>query len=164
RRRGVRHAEGSRQARAYRAAKGRLMVTERPRFRQDLVAELIEDGGARFIDVMNPDTGNVYRFYEVEYSLACAMDGDRDVPGIVQWAKEELGLAPSPNEVRRVISTLGDLGYLDVPARADGLAPGIVAGYARPAMAASHVELGHAGTTRRDGEMPRAPELELGRP
>jgi hypothetical protein len=89
------------------------MQTERPRFREDLVAELIEDGGARFIDVADPDSGQMFRFFEVEYSLACAMDGERDINGIVKWAEEELGLKPSANEVRTVISTLGSLGYLD---------------------------------------------------
>ena len=56
---------------------------DRPRFRQDLVAEAIEDGGNKFIDVADPDSGNMFRFFEVEYSLACAMDGQRDVAGIV---------------------------------------------------------------------------------
>ena len=62
---------------------------------------------------IDPDTGTLFRFYEVEYSLACAMDGERDVNGIVQWAKEELGLTSSPKEVQTVISTLRDLGYLE---------------------------------------------------
>ena len=57
---------------------------DRPRFRQDLVAELVEDGKHRFIDVADPDNGQVFRFYEIEYSLACAMDGERDVAGIVR--------------------------------------------------------------------------------
>jgi outer membrane biosynthesis protein TonB len=91
---------------------------DKPRFRQDLVAEPVEDGATRFIDVADPDTGNLFRFYEVEYSLACAMDGDRDVAGIVQWAKEELGLATSPKEVQNVIATLRDLGYLESGAAA----------------------------------------------
>jgi len=90
-----------------------MQTVERPRFRQDLVAELIEDGSTRFIDVADPDSGHMFRFYEVEYSLACAMDGERDVNGIVKWAEEELGLKPSQQEVRTVISTLGELGYLE---------------------------------------------------
>src|SRR2546421_7388423 len=105
-------------------------VPDRPRFRQDLVAEPIEDSGRRFIDVADPDSGNVFRFYDVEYSLACAMDGERDVAGIVRWAQEELGLKPTPNEIQTVIATLGDLGYLDrgVPAAAveRGAAPAVV--------------------------------------
>ncbi|HTR50506.1 MAG TPA: hypothetical protein VMJ10_07330 [Kofleriaceae bacterium] len=87
-----------------------------PRFRQDLVAEPIEDGGNRFIDVADPDNGHVFRFYEVEYSLACAMDGERDVAGIVRWAQEELGLATNTKEVSVVIATLGDLGFIEVGA------------------------------------------------
>src|SRR5262245_7575159 len=89
-----------------------------PRFRQDLVAEAIEDGATRFIDVMDPDNGTLFRFFEVEYSLACAMDGQRDVAGIVKWADEELGLKTSAKEVGNVISTLVDLGYLEHAAAA----------------------------------------------
>ncbi len=104
-----------------------MVATDRPRFKQELVAEPIEDGGARFIDLMDPDSGNVFRFYEVEYALACAMDGERDVAGIVRWAQEELGLSPSPKEVQTVIATLGDLGYLDARPAAESVAPARVA-------------------------------------
>jgi hypothetical protein len=85
---------------------------DRPRFRQDLLAELVDEQDARFIDVMDPDSGTMFRFYEVEYSLACGMDGERDVPGIVRWAHDELGLTPSQQEVRTVIATLGGLGFI----------------------------------------------------
>jgi hypothetical protein len=153
-----------------------MQTQDRPVFRQDLVAEAIEEQGAKFIDVMDPDSGNVFRFFEVEYSLACAMDGQRDVAGIVKWAQEELGLTPSPKEVQSVIATLADLKFIetgatrlsDVPeAKAaakgafdaeattvgsspmikdDELAPGIVVGAASRGAAAQDVELGHAGT------------------
>ncbi len=103
---------------------------ERPRFRQDLVAELIEDSGKRFVDVADPDSGHVFRFYEVEYSLACAMDGERDVTGIVRWAQEDLGLHTNPNEVRSVIGTLGELGFLE----------GAATAAARPAQPAQPVQ------------------------
>ncbi len=91
---------------------GRSGHYDRPRFRQDLLAELIAEQDGRFIDVMDPDSETIFRFYEVEYSLACGMDGERDVPGIVKWAQEELGLSPTPQEVRTVIATLGDLGFI----------------------------------------------------
>jgi hypothetical protein len=109
------------------------MQTDRPRFRQDLVAEPLEDGGSKFIDVMDPDSGVLFRFYEVEYSLACAMDGQRDVAGIVRWAEEELGLKASQNEVKTVIATLGDLGYLEGGAAAAAA----TAAAAKPAAAAT---------------------------
>ena len=136
------------------------MQLERPRFRQDLVAELVEDGNHRFVDLMDPDSGNVYRFYEVEYSLACAMDGERDVPGIVRWAQEELGLQANPNEVKSVIATLGDLGYLDgaapaarpetpaqKPAVDEELGRGVVVGSKRVNTPVPGLELGHAGAS-----------------
>jgi len=87
---------------------------DRPRFRQDnLIAEAIDDNNTRFIDVLDPESGTLFRFYETEYALACAMDGQRDVAGIVRWAEEELGIKPNPKEVRNVIATLGDLGFID---------------------------------------------------
>jgi hypothetical protein len=107
--------------------------TDRPRFRQDLVAEPIEDGATRFIDVQDPDNGTLFRFFEVEYSLACAMDGQRDVAGIVKWADEELGLKTNAKEVAIVISTLGDLGYLEGGAPAVATAPAAAASTPAPA-------------------------------
>jgi hypothetical protein len=124
---------------------------DRPRFRQDLVAEPIEEQGARFIDVMDPESGNIFRFYEVEYSLACGMDGERDVPGIVKWAQDELGLTPSPHEVRAVIATLGDLGFIEGAAASETFPPPGTA----PELAASIV----VGAPSRP---PPVPELELG--
>jgi hypothetical protein len=93
-----------------------MQTNERPVFRQDLVAEAIEEQGARFIDVMDPDSGDVFRFFEVEYSIACAMDGQRDVAGLVRWAQEELGLTPSAEEVETVIATLTDLRFVEASA------------------------------------------------
>jgi hypothetical protein len=110
--------------------------TEKPRFRQDLLAEAIDEQGAKFIDVMDPDSGTVFRFYEVEFSLACAMDGERDVAGIVQWAKDELGVTPSTNEVRTVIATLGELGYLDMAGASKAAAADVPAAPAAAAAAA----------------------------
>ena len=141
---------------------------ERPRFRQDLIAETIDHQGARFIDVAAPEGGDVFRFYESEYSLACGMDGERDVAGIVKWAQDELGMTPSHNEVRSVISALGDLGFIDTGdtrAAAPELAVGVVAGQPAPREAGPGVELGAAGTSApRAGALPPAPDLALGAP
>jgi hypothetical protein len=137
------------------------MRYDRPRFRQDLLAELVDEQGARFVDVMDPDSGNLFRFYEVEYSLACAMDGERDVPGIVKWAQEELGLTPSPQEVRTVIATLGDLGFIDTGAAE--LAPGVVVGAPGRPQPSTPIELGRPGMAAPgSGAAPRASEYSLG--
>ena len=86
---------------------------DRPYFRNDLVARPLDDGGQRFIEVTDPDSGTSFKFYEIEYAIACAMDGERDVGELAEWAKIELGLEPSPDELQVVIGTLGDLGYLE---------------------------------------------------
>jgi hypothetical protein len=120
-------------------------TTPRPRFRQDLVAEPIDEGGQRFIDVIDPDTGYEYRFYEVEYSLACAMDGERDVAGLLRWAQEELGITPSSSELASVIATLGDLGYLEKGAPGVDVGVGVVVPPTPARPPAADVELGFAG-------------------
>ena len=119
----------------------------RPRFRTDLVAEPIQEGGKRFIDVFDPASGTGFRFYEIEYSLACAMDGDRDVAGLVRWAREELGVDPSPRELATVISTLGDLGYLAGVQGTDvgDLAAGVLSAPLVAPPRVEDVELGTAG-------------------
>lgn len=127
-------------------------VSPRPRFRQDLIAEPIDDAAdaqARFIDVMNPDSGHVFRFYEVEYSLACGMDGERDVTGIVKWAKDELGLTASMREVEAVIATLNELGYLE-PGTAVATAPA-----AEPKRVVAPVESAPASTSTRAPRQPK---------
>jgi hypothetical protein len=136
----------------------------RPRFRSDLVAEPIQDGSQRFVDVFDPDSGRGFRFYEVEYSIACAMDGERDVAGLARWAREELGVDPSHRELVTVISTLGELGYL-TGERADvgGLAPGVIAAAPAAEPPVEQLELGTAGgVAAARGELPRAEAFELG--
>ena len=136
---------------------------DRPRFRQDLFAEPVDEQGARFVDVMDPASETIFRFYEVEYSLACGMDGERDVPGIVKWAQEELGLSPSPQEVRTVIATLGDLGFIatgEVAAKPGPTEPA-------PGVAATPQAKAHAPTELgpdTPGPAPRAPGATAKRP
>lgn len=138
-----------------------LTSHDRPRLREDLLAEAIEEQGARFVDLIDPDTGSSFRFYDVEYSLACAMDGERDVPGLVKWAQEELGLAPSPAELQTVISTLGELGYLAGPQAAARITPvGMPA--AEPAASELAVDLGRFQAPVVDAAPVAAAPVELG--
>jgi hypothetical protein len=150
-----------------------MLVVDRPRFRQDLVAEAVEEGGQKFIDVGDPDNGQMFRFYETEFSIACGMDGERDVAGLVQWAKDELGLATQANEVRSVIATLGEHGFLDQAGAAraaatdvGGLAQGIVVGQAQKPAPSVDVELGTAGSTAQVKEtpLPKPADIDLGAP
>lgn len=151
------------------------IANSRPRFRTDLVAKPFDEGGQRFVDVTDPDSGKTFRFYEVEYSIACAMDGNRDIGGLVEWAQVELGLEPSSDELRTVISTLADLGYLDRRPSGGGAGgfdlgrPGAGAmGGAEEALPPSmgaDFELGNAGKSpldRSDEERFDAPDITLG--
>src|SRR5262249_49069350 len=88
-------------------------VTERPRFRNDLVAQPIEEEGVRYVDVTDPHSGSTFRFYDVEYSIACAMDGARDLANLAEWTRAELGIETSTDELAGVVSTLAELGYLE---------------------------------------------------
>ena len=149
---------------------------QRPRFRNDLVSKPIEENGQRFVDVTDPDSGKTFRFYEVEYAVACAMNGSRNVNDLIDWTRAELGLEPSQQEVETVISTLGDLGYLDggnsaaEPAGLDlalgspGRSP-MDAG-SGPRAPAQDFELGVAGKSPMGGPpkrpAPQAADLELG--
>ena len=125
-------------------------MQERPRFRTDLVAHPVTEAGKRFVDVTDPDSGSTFRFYEVEYSVACSMDGKRDFGGLVSWSQEELGLQPSRSELETVVSTLGELGYLAEAGGADmmlGDAGKSPMSKPREPVAAPDVELGRAGAT-----------------
>lgn len=122
------------------------IAQSQPRFRTDLVAQPIEEGGQRFVDVTDPDSGKTFRFYDIEYSIACAMDGQRDIMGLADWAQSELGLEPSPDELETVISTLAELGYLDDGPRG------------------ADIDLGHAGASELDepDSGPAGIDVELG--
>src|SRR5262245_44879706 len=109
---------------------------DRPCFRTDLVAQPILDAGPRYVDGTDPGSGRTFRFYEVEYWLACAMDGRRNVSELADWALDELGLQASADELNSVIGTLADLGYLEGQ---EGAAISNVPVVAEP------VELGTAG-------------------
>jgi len=125
-------------------------MQERPRFRTDLVAHPVTEAGQRFVDVTDPDSGSTFRFYEVEYAVACAMNGQRDYDGLAKWSHTELGLEPSRNELETVVSTLDELGYLAGVGGADvmlGEAGKSPISSPRQAVSAPDVELGRAGAS-----------------
>jgi hypothetical protein len=86
---------------------------QRPLFRTDLVCKAVDAGdGQRMVDVTDPGSGSTFRFYELEYAIACAMDGTRTRDELASWAQAELGIDPEPSELETVITTLDSLGYL----------------------------------------------------
>jgi hypothetical protein len=145
----------------------------RPRFRNDLVAQQLEEEGVQYVDVTDPNSGSTFRFYDVEYSIACGMNGERDLGELVDWARADLGIETTPEELGQVMSTLAELGYLDagmVEAGADGgFELGDSGGGGVPShVGAPDVELGAPGATtdeQADAHISSsAPDLELGAP
>jgi hypothetical protein len=57
-----------------------------PRFRQDLVAVATEADGVPCVDVSDPATGNSFRFYDFEYQLALALNG-QPLKDVTAWAR-----------------------------------------------------------------------------
>ena len=141
---------------------------DRPSFRNDLVARPLDDGGQRFIEVTDPDTGSSFKFYEIEYAIACAMDGERDVGELAEWARLELGLEPSPAELEVVIGTLGDLGYLEgaggEAAARDMVVPQSAKPTPRMPLQRPPAAAAGAGGVTRGWDVPSEEEVELGRP
>ncbi len=95
----------------------------KPHFRSDLVATpVIGADGEQYVDVADPTTGKSFRFFEVEYSIAMAMDGKRSLAGVAAWAGEEMELDVPESELVGLVATLRDLGYL-LPESNGGLRP-----------------------------------------
>ncbi len=92
---------------------GSASHAEKPFFRYDLQTEAIEEGGERFVEVTDPNGGKPFRFFEVEYAVACGMDGERDLEALVDWAKSELDLKTTTEELGAIVSKLSELQYLD---------------------------------------------------
>tara|TARA_R110002073_G_scaffold74100_6_gene181205 strand:+ start:23079 stop:24923 length:1845 start_codon:yes stop_codon:yes gene_type:complete len=91
---------------------GTAPSAEKPFFRYDLQTEAIEDGGQRFVEVTDPNGGKSFRFFEVEYAVACGMDGERSLEALVDWAKSELDLKTTTDELGAIVSKLSELEYL----------------------------------------------------
>ncbi|MBL4632932.1 MAG: hypothetical protein JKY56_03620 [Kofleriaceae bacterium] len=89
-----------------------------PSFRFDLHTEALQEAGNRYVEVSCPDKGNSFRFYEVEYAVACGMDGTRDLGSLVKWAKSELDLDTTEAEVSAIVAQLTKLSYLSADSAA----------------------------------------------
>ncbi len=90
---------------------------DKPFFRYDLQTEAVVEDGQRYVDVTDPDGGSSFRFFEVEYAVACGMDGQRDLEGLVTWAKAELDLKTNTKELSKIVSKLDELSYLSAEAK-----------------------------------------------
>jgi hypothetical protein len=112
---------------------------ERPRLRDDLVVSTLDDEGVRYVDVSDPTSGSKFRFFEVEYVIAQAMNGQRDLGAVAEYVRAEVGVEASTSELWQVQATLAELGYLHGGAAAAPAGPQPMAAAAeRPVTVDAH--------------------------
>ncbi len=84
----------------------------RPKFRDNLVAQPVEDAGIKWVEVSDPGSGRSFRFYDFEYLVASSMDGTRDAGDLVLHARQELGFETTPADLMQFVTELERLGYV----------------------------------------------------
>jgi multidrug resistance efflux pump len=85
-----------------------------PRIRPELQATPVEEQGIRFFDVNDPKSGHKMRLYDFEWMVAQRMDGARNFDEVATWAKERLGISPSPGDLQEYARRLEDLGFFQL--------------------------------------------------
>jgi multidrug efflux pump subunit AcrA (membrane-fusion protein) len=85
-----------------------------PRIRSDLHATPAEEGGIRYFDVSDPKSGARMRMYDFEWLIAERMDGRRPFDEVASWARERLGIQPSPSDLEEYARRLRELGFIDL--------------------------------------------------
>jgi hypothetical protein len=100
------------------------MLTQTPRFRQDLVAAATEADGIPWVDVRDPRTGTNFRLYDFEYQIALQFNG-QPVEDVVAWASATYGMDLTPDGVGEFAVRLGELGFLEAAGASDGGRDGV---------------------------------------
>src|SRR6516225_5204762 len=88
------------------------MLTQTPRFRQDLVASATEADGIPWVDVRDPRTGTNFRLYDFEYQIALQLNG-QPLEEVAAWAASTYGIDLTPDGVGEFVVRLGELGFLE---------------------------------------------------
>jgi RND family efflux transporter MFP subunit len=85
-----------------------------PRIRPDLNATPTEEQGVKYFDVSDPKSGARMRLYDFEWLIAERMDGRRPYDEVASWARERLGIHPSPSDLENFASKLRELGFFEL--------------------------------------------------
>ena len=99
------------------SATGHAGGETRPKFRDNLVAQPVEDSGVQYVDVSDPYSGASFRFYDFEYAVAYLMDGTRSPEDVAKSARTELGFETTPEDVSAFAAELTKLGYVTAAAK-----------------------------------------------
>ncbi|HEX4462718.1 MAG TPA: hypothetical protein VIA18_32305, partial [Polyangia bacterium] len=94
-----------------------------PRIRPDLNATPAEEQGVKYFDVSDPRSGARMRLYDFEWLIAERMDGRRPFDEVASWARERLGIHPSPSDLENFASKLRELGFFELDGEPQRAAP-----------------------------------------
>src|SRR5437868_3384482 len=84
-----------------------------PRIRPDLKATPAEEQGVKYFDVADPRSGSRMRMYDFEWLIAEQMNGARRFDEVASYARERLGIHPSPSDLEAYADKLAELGFLE---------------------------------------------------
>jgi hypothetical protein len=83
-----------------------------PRFRRDLTASPVEADGVVYVDVSDSTSGNGFRFYDFEHTVALAMDG-RPLDEVADDLRLRCELDLTPEQLTAFAEQLAALGFLE---------------------------------------------------
>ncbi len=83
-----------------------------PRFRRDLTANPVEADGVVYVEVTDRRSGQTFRFYDFEYTVAQALDG-RPLEIVADDLRAHHELELTPTQLSSFGEQLGALGFLD---------------------------------------------------
>ena len=83
------------------------------RLKPGLAVTRVEDEGIAYYDVLEPESGLSFRFYEHEYLLAQQLEPGRSLAEISAWVRRELGVESRPEDLGVFIDKVRELGFLE---------------------------------------------------
>jgi hypothetical protein len=86
------------------------------RLKPGLAVTRVEDEGITYYDVLEPESGNSFRFYEHEFLLAQQLEPGRPLADISAWVRRELEVESRPEDVQVFIDKIKELGFLEAVA------------------------------------------------
>jgi biotin carboxyl carrier protein len=92
---------------------GSTTVSCPARLKAGLAVTRVEEDGIGYVDVLEPESGNSFRFYEHEYLLALQLEPGRSLADLSAWVKNELGVESRPEDVQVFVDQVRKLGFLE---------------------------------------------------
>jgi multidrug efflux pump subunit AcrA (membrane-fusion protein) len=100
------------------------------RLKSGLAATRVEEDGITYYDVLEPESGNSFRFYEHEYLLAQQLEPGRPLTEVSAWVRRELGVESRPEDLGVFIDKVRELGFLEAVKTGPAAAPAPFSGAA----------------------------------